>query len=137
MARITLPSDDTRPPVRPLGGSQAESVLAAADKIADIARAAVREANPVPVDPDLDREPQQQGLAIVAVFDVYEVSLRTLRNGDMVLSMLIPKHQKYAAMPITDQPGVVQQVRVYVDPYAVELANSDDPFDGELDGWGD
>jgi hypothetical protein len=79
----------------------------------------------IPDDPTDGEYPLEQ----VAIFDSYGITHRSNGAGDLLLSILVPRTQKWSALPATDHPGKVLQVRVYVDP-AHEL---DDPYDPDLD----
>lgn len=64
-----------------------------------------------PVDPL--EEPAPEGTVLAAEFSTIGVTFATGMKGMLRLTMLTERHEKMAAMPVTDYPGQRLLVRVY------------------------
>lgn len=65
----------------------------------------------------------------VAMFKGFVGGMRTNIRGQLLLTIVVPNTEKYDAMPVTDQPGLMLAVVCARVPRMAE-----DDLDGESDG---
>jgi len=55
---------------------------------------------------------------VLAVFSAYQKGARiSERDGELILMLGVPLEDKYAALPLTDKPGVMFDITVTHKPY--------------------
>ena len=64
------------------------------------------------------KKPVDDGRVVLAEFSAYQKGARfSERDGEMILTLGVPLDDKYAALPLTDKPGVMFQIVVFHKPY--------------------
>jgi hypothetical protein len=61
---------------------------------------------------------EQPNPEVLAVFSAYQKGARiSERDGELILMLGVPLEDKYAALPLTDKPGVMFDITVTHKPY--------------------